>query len=191
MSPRRTDARERMLESAVSLIAERGVSGTSVDEVLAVSGAPRGSVYHHFPGGRAQLVQEAVELAGTSIGDLVRGAGDADPAAVFDAFLASWREALRASDYRAGCPVLAVAIESRDGTTTLVDTARATFDEWREALGEMLRRGGASPARARRLATLVVAAVEGAVVLSRAERTLKPLDEVGRELRGLLISATD
>ena len=190
MTERRSDTREQMLDSAATLIRERGASGTSIDDVLRHSGAPRGSIYHHFPRGRTQIIEEAVDRAGASIGTIIADAGDATPVETFDAFLAAWRANLRASDFRAGCPVLAVAIESGANAATLTDAAARAFGSWREALAELLRRHGVPAAQARRLATLVVASVEGAVALSRVEHDAQPLDDVGRELRELLRAAT-
>lgn len=187
MSPRRSDARERMLDSTSALIRERGASGTSLDDILAHSGAPRGSVYYYFPGGRTQLVEEAVERAGAAMERLIVGARDRSPAESFDAFIATWRKALTDSSFRAGCPVLAVAIESSDEAPQLA-AARA-FASWRAALAAQLRRHGVPPAEARRLANLVVAAIEGAVAISRAERSTQPLDDSARALRPLLHEA--
>lgn len=189
MTPRRSDTRERMLNSAATLMRERGASGTSVDDILNHSGAPRGSIYHHFPGGRTQIIEEAVDLAGASIGTIIADSADATPVQMLDAFLAAWRANLAASDFRAGCPVLAVAIESGQDTAQLTDAAARAFASWREALAQLLRRNQISAAHARRLATLIVASVEGAVALCRVEHDLQPLDDVGRELRALLRDA--
>jgi AcrR family transcriptional regulator len=190
MSPGHTDTRERMLNSAAELMREHGASGTSIDDVLAHSGAPRGSVYHHFPGGRTQMIEEAVASTGDSVSELIALAGPgAAPDAVFDAFLASWRESLKQSEFRSGCPVLAVAVEHHERGEELVRTAGEVFGDWQAALAAHLREHGVSPARARRLATVIVAAVEGAVALCRTEHDTRPLDDVGRELRGLLTEA--
>ena len=189
MSPRHSDARQRMLDSTTVLIRERGASGTSVDDILAHSGAPRGSVYHYFPRGRAQLIEEAVDRAGGAVQDIILAAGDASPVEVFDLFVKAWRDGLAESDFRSGCPVLAAAVESSDGTPELVDAAGRAFTSWRAALAALLRRHGVTQAQSRRLANLVLAAVEGAVVLSRADRSLQPVDDVSRSLRTLLQEA--
>jgi AcrR family transcriptional regulator len=186
MSPRRSDARQRMLDSTTTLIRQRGASATSLDDILAHSKAPRGSIYYHFPGGRTQLIEEAVERAGASIEQLIASAGDHSPIEVFDAFVKAWRDLLIASSFQAGCPVLAVAIETDDETPQLTEAAARAFTGWRSALAALLRRHGASPAEARRLANLVIAAVEGAVALSRAEQSPQPLDDAARALRPLL-----
>lgn len=190
MSPRTSDARERMLASAAALIREHGAAGTSIDDVLQHSGAPRGSAYHHFPGGRAQLIEETVDLAGGAVARLLADAGDASPVAVFDAFIAMWKVSLEESDFRAGCPVLAVAVESNAAAPQLTVAAARAFSSWREALEDLFRRHGISAAHARRLATMVVATVEGAVVLCRVDRSSQPLTDTARELRILIKSAT-
>jgi AcrR family transcriptional regulator len=189
MSPRGSDVRERMLDSTSTLIRQRGASATSLDDILAHSGAPRGSLYYYFPGGRTQLIEETVEHAGASIEQLIASAGDHSPIEVFDAFVKAWRDDLIASSFQAGCPVLAVAIETDDETPQLTDAAARAFTSWRGALRALLRRHGVPPAEARRLANLVVAAIEGAVALSRADRSAQPLDDIARTLRPLLNDA--
>ena len=190
MSPRGSDVRERMLDSTTTLIRQRGASATSLDDILAHSGAPRGSLYYYFPGGRTQLIEETVERAGASIEQLIASAGDHSPIEVFDTFVRAWRDGLIASSFQAGCPVLAVAIETDDETPQLTEAAARAFTSWRSALAALLRRHGASPAEARRLANLVIAAVEGAVALSRAEQSPQPLDDAARALRPLLQRTT-
>ncbi|HTX95953.1 MAG TPA: TetR/AcrR family transcriptional regulator [Mycobacterium sp.] len=190
MSPRGSDVRERMLDSTDTLIRQRGASATSLDNILAHSGAPRGSLYYYFPGGRTQLIEETVERAGASIEQLIASAGDHSPIEVFDGFVKAWRDDLIASSFQAGCPVLAVAIETQDETPQLTEAAARAFTSWRSALAALLRRHGASPAEARRLANLVIAAVEGAVALSRAEQSPQPLDDAARALRPLLQRTT-
>ena len=189
MSPRGSDVRERMLDSTSTLIRQRGASATSLDDILAHSGAPRGSLYYYFPGGRTQLIEETVERAGASIEQLIASAGDHSPIEVFDTFVRAWRDVLIASSFQAGCPVLAAAIETDDETPQLTEAAARAFTSWRSALAALLRRHGASPAEARRLANLVIAAVEGAVALSRADRSAQPLDDIARTLRPLLDDA--
>ena len=189
MSPRRSDARQRMLDSATTLIRQRGASATSLDDILAHSRAPRGSIYYYFPGGRTQLIEEAVERAGASIEQLLADAGDLTPVEVFDGFVSAWRDGIVASSFLSGCPVLAVAIESNEDTPQLTAAAARAFASWRGALSALLRRHGVPPAEARRLSSLVVAAVEGAVAISRAERTLQPLDDIAQTIRPLLRDA--
>ena len=194
MSPRKNGSRDRMVLSAAELLREYGASATSIDRVLAHSGAPRGSVYHHFPGGRAQLIDEAVTLAGDFVAGLIDAAMETametdDPVQAVDAFVALWRGRLVESDFRAGCPVVAVAVETNDDAPQLARSAAAAFARWQEALAALFLRHGLAEERSRRLAALVIAAVEGAVIMCRAERSTAPLEATATEIHDLLTSA--
>ncbi len=184
-------SRQKMITSAALLLRERGMSGMSFGDVIEHSGAPRGSIYHHFPGGKDQLVAEAVRFAGDyAAGTIERAARDGgDPVAVLRAFTAGWRTVLEASDFRAGCPVVAVAVEAHDDDSALAGAASEVFVAWRTALESLLCAQGIPAARSRRLATTTVAAIEGAVVMCRAERDVQPLSDVSGELERMLTSA--
>lgn len=176
------DPRERMIRSAAVLFRERGVHGTSLSDVVAHSAAPRGSIYHWFPGGKAQLAEEATRYAGEFIaGGIAAALEDDDPVAAVRGFAALWREILRDSDFSAGCPVMSATLEG-DRTPGAREAAGAAFERWQELLVGAFRGRGVAPARARSLAALVVAAVEGAIVLSRAQRSGRPLERVADEL---------
>jgi AcrR family transcriptional regulator len=180
------DARKKMISSAALLFRERGVEATSFTDVLAHSGAPRGSIYHHFPGGKAQLVEEATRYASDWTARGLTAAVEAgDLPATLDLFVASWRHTLESTDFAAGCPVVAVAVAGNQPAAAR-DAAAAAFARWEELLAALLRDSGADPERARSQATLIVAAIEGAVILARAQRSVAPLERVGRELRALV-----
>jgi TetR/AcrR family transcriptional regulator, lmrAB and yxaGH operons repressor len=180
-----TDARERMIRSAALLFRERGVEGTSFSDVLAHSGAPRGSIYHHFPRGKAELIEETTRYAGDFIaGGLAEALEQKDPAAALRRFAEVWSASLRDSDFAAGCPVVAVALDS-ELTPAAREAAGAAFGRWEELLADSFEQHGATSERAQSLATLAVASIEGAVVLSRAQRSTEPLDRVAAELAEL------
>ncbi|MFJ6850356.1 TetR/AcrR family transcriptional regulator [Streptomyces sp. NPDC091271] len=190
MSPRKSDSRERMIVSAASLLREYGAGATSIDRVLEHSGAPRGSVYHHFPGGRTQLIDEAVTLAGDFISALIDAAVEADdPLVAVDAFFALWRERLIESDFRSGCPIVAVAVETNDNAPELARSAAVVFARWQEALAGLFTRHGLPEERSRRLAAFVIAAVEGAVIMCRAEQSTAALEAAAAEIHDLLAYA--
>lgn len=184
------NSRDRMLDSATVLLATRGVAGVTVDAVLSHSGAPRGSVYHHFPGGRAQLLQETVDRAGTRMTGRLRQAFDSDePRAALRDFIEFWKAALRASDYAAGCPVAAVAMDGDPGVPEVDTTIRVILSAWDAELRRALAAAGCPDDRAGTLGTTILAAIEGAIILARARRDPTPLDAVGVELDVLLRSA--
>lgn len=187
MGPGKSHSREAMVHSAAALLREHGAGGTTIDRVLAHSGAPRGSVYHHFPQGRAQLLDEAVTSAGEFITALIEQAVHSrDPVKAIDDFFALWRQQLLDSDFRAGCPVVAVAVETNDDAPQPARSAAAVFARWQQALAAMFASHGLPEARSKRLAAFVIAAVEGAVVLCRAERSTAPLQAAGEEIHDLL-----
>lgn len=175
-----------MLVSAAELLRERGAAGVTIDAVLARSGAPRGSVYHHFPAGRSQLLSEALEFAGNEITARIDTAAGDSASALLDQFVDMWSEALTGSDYRAGCPVLAAAIGSGHDEQQLTSLAGTIFGRWREAAKQAYVREGFEPGEATALADTAIAAMEGAVVLCRSARSLEPLTDVARQLEFLI-----
>lgn len=179
-----------MVLSAAALLREHGAGATSIDRVLAHSGAPRGSVYHHFPGGRAQLIDEAVQLAGSFIAGLIDAAMQADdPVEAIDSFFVLWHDRLVESDFRAGCPIVAVAVETNDDAPQLARSAAAVFTRWQEALAALFVRHGLTEERSRRLGAFIIAAVEGAVIMCRAERSTAPIEAAAAEIHDLLLYA--
>ena len=190
MSPRRSENRERMVSSAAALLREYGTSATSIDRVLLHSGASRGSVYHYFPDGRSQLIGEAVDLAGERMSRVIGAMSEADdPVRALDRFFELWRAELVENGFRAGCPVVAVAVETNDEAPQLVRSTGEVFSRWQEGLSSLLSRNAVPEERARRLAALIVAATEGAVVLCRAQQSTDPLDATAAEIHDLLVHA--
>jgi TetR/AcrR family transcriptional regulator, lmrAB and yxaGH operons repressor len=184
-----TDSRQKMIETAAVVMRERGVEATSFSEVLARSGAPRGSIYHHFPGGKAQLIEEATRYAGEfTVAGLVRALEQDDPLAAVRSFSAFWLKLLRRSDFTAGCPVVAASLEG-ERSPGAREAAAEAFSSWEKVLADALRRRGLDRERARSLATTVITSIEGAVVVSRATRSAAPLERVARELEQMLLGA--
>jgi TetR/AcrR family transcriptional repressor of lmrAB and yxaGH operons len=184
--------RERMVRSALTLMGEQGIEATSFSQVIAHSGAPRGSIYHHFPGGKAQLVDEATRYAGQIIVDLLNEAAESheDPVAALDAIAEFWRTLLHDSEFAAGCPVLAAVLEG-DRSPAARETAREVFARWQRIWTELLVRAGVDKDRARSLAAIAISATEGAVILARSQRSNLPLERVARELRTLFHQAIE
>ena len=172
--------RGRMVASAAELLARRGLEGTSFSEVLEHSGAPRGSVYHHFPDGKSQLVLEAVDLAGSNAIDWLEKKRGAPADEIVAWFVHIWRELLRRSSFEVGCAVLAVTVAT--DSPAVLDRAAAVFRSWRRELADLLEVGGLGPQDAASFATVLIASTEGAVVISRAEQSSEPLDIVEVQL---------
>jgi AcrR family transcriptional regulator len=175
-----------MIVTTALLIRERGAHSTAISDVLEHSGAPRGSAYHHFPGGRTQLLCEAVDYAAEYTATRIAKA-DSSVAAV-DIIFDGFRTTLVESDYRAGCPIVAVAVEADN--RPVVDRAAAAFARWTELIGKRLEHEGVSPERAEELAMLLMTSAEGAIVVGRAARAVKPLDLVHRQVRAIVAAET-
>jgi AcrR family transcriptional regulator len=178
-----------MVVSAALLIRERGAHATAISDVLEHSGAPRGSAYHYFPGGRTQLLCEAVDYAGEHVAGVITGAeGGLE---LLDTLIDKYRRQLLATDFRAGCPVAAVSVEAgeqqdRERMAPVIERAAAVFDRWTDLIAQRFVSDGMAPERARELAVLATASLEGALLLARVRRDLTPLDLVHRQLRALL-----
>lgn len=179
-----------MLLSAVDLMRERGAAGVTIDAVLERSGAPRGSVYHHFPGGRAELVADALDFAGESITALVEGASGDGAVEALRRFSAFWIAVLRGSDFAAGCPVVSVAVGGSSDEEHLRPVIAHTMRRWREVLAAGMVADGLDPGAAESLATMVIASIEGAIILCRVERSVEPLDDVVGHLEALISAAS-
>lgn len=192
VSLRMVSPRERMVISAALLIRERGAHATAVSDVLRHSRAPRGSAYHYFPEGRSQLLAEAIEYAGKYAAALIEVPGSA--VEVLDRLIAAYRDQLLSTDFRAGCPVVAVTVEAggpkdHEQMAPLIDRAGTAFARWRTLIAQRCVDDGVAAARADELAVLVIAAFEGAILMARAARDIAPIDTVHRQLRSLLAGA--
>jgi AcrR family transcriptional regulator len=181
-----TGSRASMVRSAASLIRSRGVSATSFSEVLADSGAPRGSIYHHFPDGKRQLAEDAIRWTSERVLAHLRAGSEPKPSAVLERFIDMWRQVVVTSGGTAGCVVAGVAIDTVADETGLMEQVRAAFRSWAALLAEQLEAVGVPSHRARPIALATLAGMEGALILCRAEGNAKPLDAVADELKRLL-----
>ena len=128
-----------MLISAAEVLRERGAAGVTIDEVLARSGAPRGSVYYHFPEGRNQILTEALQYAGEALTEVIDEAAAKGGIYLVRQFVEFWDDLLVESDFTAGCPVVAAAIGSADDDPQLTTVAGNIFRRWRDALTARVR----------------------------------------------------
>ena len=180
------DSRSRMVRSAAGLIRTRGASATSFSEVLADSGAPRGSIYHHFPDGKQQLEADAIQWTSDRVLAHQGQCSATTASGVLECFIDMWRQVVLASHGTAGCVVAGVALDTDAAQAGLIDVVRATFRSWIALLTEQLEAVGIPPGRAQPIALATVAGMEGALILCRAEGGVAPLETVAAELLRLL-----
>ncbi|MGB9302802.1 MAG: TetR/AcrR family transcriptional regulator [Mycobacterium sp.] len=175
-------ARDVLIASVTGLVRRRGVAGTGLNALLEDSGVARRTVYLNFPGGKAELVAEATRLAGAALTAVIRSADDGgDPARAVQTFIDEWKAQLSATQMEAGCPIVA-AILGRSEAPAAAQAAAEAVVEWQLILADRLATAGADRDNARSLAALIVAAIEGAVILALATQSTAALDDVGRHL---------
>ncbi|WP_279107375.1 TetR/AcrR family transcriptional regulator, partial [Gordonia paraffinivorans] len=121
--------RERMIVHAADLIGRDGVAATSIGDVIAASSAPRGSIYHHFPGGKTQLMTEAVRYAGDFISERLSRRATLTPAETVREIGGVWRKMLVNTDYQFGCPVMAGGLARRE-EPEVADAAAEILRRW-------------------------------------------------------------
>lgn len=179
-------ARTRLVDTTARLMQMQGYHNTGLSQILAESGAPRGSLYHYFPGGKVDLAIAAIEYASdrqavlltelcASHDDAVSGIG-----AVLDHFAAE----LEASDYRKGCPVATITLEQAAVNEPVRLACTAAYDRWQQGLAVWLTLHGV--ARAETIAEQLLIGIEGALILARARRSLAPLQQFRSNLPALL-----
>jgi TetR/AcrR family transcriptional repressor of lmrAB and yxaGH operons len=183
---KRGGTRNKMLVSAAEVMRARGAAGVTIDAVLARSGAPRGSVYHHFPDGRNQILTEALRYAGDSITATIEDAVDRGAKALLREYVEFWERLLVDCDFSAGCPVVAAAIGSADDELELSTEAGIILGRWCTALTRAFVSDGFDDADAASLAVMSIAALEGAIVLCRSTHCTLPLHQVGDQLEFLI-----
>lgn len=180
--------RQQIVATTSRLLEAQGYHGTGLNQIIRESGAPRGSLYYYFPHGKEELAATAIAEQGARMRDFtasVLGA-IADPVAAVDGVLAGLIEHFSASHYCGGAPLAAVALETAAHSERLRTTCAVAYNELIAVFAAKLVEGGYMEARATRLATVIVAGIEGAVILSRTQQSLAPLISLREELSVLL-----
>ena len=179
-------ARDRLIAATVGQVRRHGVAGTSVSGILDDSGLARRTLYLNFPNGKPELVAAATELASrATISAFDTMLSEPDPVRLVETFVDTWADTLDSTDFSAGCPIVAAAL-GRQEAPDAADAAGAAFAEWVRVLTRIGEDSGLGREAAEEMATMIVATVEGAVVMSIAERSSAPLRRAGRGLVGLV-----
>lgn len=180
--------RERVVVAALEMLARHGLNATSIREMTKRADAPLGSTYHHFPGGKQQVVVEAVQLAAAHVGARLERHLQGGIEAGLQGYLGKWRQTLLDTEFRLGCPVMGVAVEEPidEIADAALQAASVAFRDWQAQLAMALQAQGRDAVSAAQLATLIIASVEGAIVLCRAQRSIAPFDAVSAQLQALV-----
>src|SRR5579859_1110338 len=174
------DSKDQMIEGAIQLLATKGLQATSFSEVLALTGAPRGSIYHHFPGGKNELIAAALDRTSQRTLDQIETKRGESARAITEFFLELWRKLLVYSKFKAGCSVLAVTIAA--DSDDLRQKAATIFENWQKKLADLYIAAGIDPETAADFSFELISASEGAVVLARAQKSLAPFEAVAKRL---------
>lgn len=190
--PAQPKHRDKIVRTAALLFRRNGYAATGTNEIVAASGAPKGSLYHYFPEGKAQIARETVEHAGglvsKTLGDLAaKHAHPADMVRAYGALLSGW---LAKSGFRDGCPITTTLLELSPADAAVSAAGQAAFSAWLDVFTAALRRAGARKASAQRLARTAIAAFEGALILARVEQSAAPIDDVAAEIARLFELST-
>lgn len=176
------DTRDRILAATCELFRRQGMTGTGLKQIAQSAGAPFGSIYHFFPGGKGQLADEAIRTSGAMYRDLVLAIFDEGgpdlPATIRTAFAAA-ADNLVATDYADACPIATIALEVASTDETLRLATADVFTDWIEQGAERIAASGLAHDVCRSLILGFITSLEGAFVLSRALRSTEPLRAAG------------
>jgi AcrR family transcriptional regulator len=183
--------RDRILTATGELFRRQGYNGTSLKEVTVAAGAPFGSLYHSFPGGKEELGEAVVLSSGAAYQQLFETIYDAatDPVAAIGDFFDGAAAVLEETGYVDACPIGTVALEVASTNDRLRRATDTVFTGWVDAARVRLEAVGVAPAVARELSTALVAGVEGGFMLSRAAQSPEPMRATGRVLQSALAAA--
>ena len=176
------DTRQRIVEAAAHLFWRQGYTGTGVKQVVADAGAPFGSLYHFFPGGKEQLGAEVVRWSGRHYAAVVAATldGDGDPATIIERSFAEAAKTLVDTDYADACPIATVALEVSGSSDVMREACAEVFESWISGLAAWFEMHSIAKARTRELAVTFLMLLEGAFILCRSGRTTAPLETAGR-----------
>lgn len=182
--------RGRIVRTAAMLFRRNGYAATGTNEIVAVSGAPKGSLYHYFPGGKAEIGAAAVAYAGGVVTETLKGlvaerASAADAVRMYGGLLASW---LAKSGYREGCPIATTILELAPDVEGVTAAGQGVYQDWTAIYAAALERDGVEPGRAASLARTAIAAFQGALILARTERKNAAISDVTSEIAALFES---
>lgn len=180
--------RERVLETAAQLFQCQGYAATGINQIVAASGQPKGSLYFHFPGGKQEIAAEAARQSADTVSELIEAVFAASPTPVeaLTTICTAFANQLRATDYQQGCPLTPLATSITPGSDTLQEVCARAYDDWMVRLRAGLEGYGVPTAAAGSLASLLLSAIEGAILLSRTARNTDALDQLPQSLLPLL-----
>ncbi|EQA38287.1 transcriptional regulator, TetR family [Leptospira inadai serovar Lyme str. 10] len=181
-------SRDRMVRAMAEALEMRGYSGTGLNDIVEASGAPKGSIYFHFPGGKEELATEALSISGEEMGEFFQRVlkNSRTAANGIENILQSLETKLIASNFSKGCPISTTANETASENGVVNEVCQNIFKNWNTRLELFLRNSGYGKVRARELAQVLLSLMEGAILLSRTSRDVRPLRSAAKAAKQLL-----
>lgn len=186
--PKATDSKGKTLAAAARLLRQQGYHGTALHDILAAGGSPRGSLYFHFPGGKEEIGEAALTIAGEAVRQAIAMAAEtSESAEMFLTRVARGMAAdLEKSDYKEGCPIATTALETSEQSEALGAATRNAFQKWENEIKRGLERFGMKSDEAEQVATTVLSQLEGALLLARTYRSLEPMRRAEQAIKLLI-----
>ncbi|WP_028609038.1 TetR/AcrR family transcriptional regulator [Paenibacillus harenae] len=188
---RTLSARERLIQATSHLLELQGYHATGLNQIIKEGGAPKGSLYYYFPNGKEELVAESVGIHGQAVTEQIRKAlaNVTDPADAVHAIVTYVARKFVHSDFIKAGSIASVALETAHTSDRLRKVCGEIYIAWQNAYANMLIEHGFRTDRAARIAMLITASIEGAVVLCRTYRSPEPLLSIAEELKLLIVQA--
>jgi TetR/AcrR family transcriptional repressor of lmrAB and yxaGH operons len=180
--------RDQIIATTCDLLELQGYHATGLNQIINESGSPKGSLYYHFPGGKEELAVEAVTHVGQIVLKRIREnlAQLDDAAAAIHTFIRNIAIQVERSGFRSGGPITTIAMETASTSETLRQECERIYSTWQAAFADKLRLSGIERNRAERMAALIIAAIEGGVILCRTRQSREPLEQVADEIQVLV-----
>lgn len=182
------DSRGQIIAATCELLELQGYHATGLNQIIQESGSPKGSLYYYFPGGKEELTAEALTHVGALVLERIQaqlGAADSAAEAV-ERFIGNIALGVEASGYRTGGPITTVALETAATSERLRATCEQIYESWRAAIEARLRADGLEAEAAHSLSTLILAAIEGGILLARTQQSPAPLQAIAHEIGDLI-----
>lgn len=186
--PRKSNARQKIVESTKKLVEQQGARATTIDAVIQDSKAPRGSIYYYFKNGRTDMISDALGIANSEMIKMIHRSfdGQENAATAVKNFFTNWGRYVQNNDFKNGCMATALAVEGDSIEPELKESDSDVFNQWLSEIAKSLRAYGLTSGRADSLASTILAAGEGAVILSRVAQSLTPFNQVANEISRLI-----
>ncbi len=180
--------RERLIAAMTDALRRRGLHGIGLTELLAQAGAPKGVLYHHFPGGKTELAVAAIDDVVARMLGWLDGllAKESDPIEAARQWMQGATQRLSSTGFHAGCPLATVALESSPDDHALREALARAFATLRERIALALEQAGEPRESARGVAALIVATYEGGLLQARVAHSTEPIQQAVQTLLGLL-----